>query len=1584
MIRTGINLPTLTFIHPRALSSAYHRSNDLPTPQLVSLTRLKCATMEVHMTNLPRQATENALKKFLRPIISQITTRPFHCQKARDKTFASLTFLTIEEGQRFLAQHGQPRQQSNSQPGQLRQRSNQPNRPRASNLMFYGRPIYCEKSNRDVNPYLVRHLAKEEQDRIKEAGQASSRLTNTKDSPILPISFPSISFSCGTWTYVNSTLVYTPQITWETQGKVKFGTRMMILTLKSSQRIEFMHSSTLCITTEDWNTSAITFSMSEPPRFYEDIPDTLEGLLASLGLSGRIQNQPRKNGPKRRRLPYLDDDHKEVSGNCLVYRITVPEKLGTTMKALLKVKGIPRIIHRNIDIFRPRVNRVVDFKELHEILASLNCTLPWKLKFQMQKLAQNGYLPPNVVRALLPEVANMTTRSTLEVCVKAIRKLFNQINFPGPETEAEEFQHDSLVEFLKKNEEQSKREVVAGEAGSKMGMENVAIIHRAKITPAAIHLYGPEPESNNRVLRKYNGCHEYFLRVQFCDEDGRPLQFNNRVSNEKIFHDRFKKILDSGISIAGREYSFLGFSHSSLRAQSCWFMAPFIYEESLHFDRLIIRKLGDFSHIRSPAKCAARIGQAFSDTPTAVPMGQAILMRVPDVERNGRVFSDGVGTISTSVKQKMGDKLKRKIMPSVYQVRIRGAKGMVSEDPRLKGDVICLRPSMIKFEGSNDTDIEICDAAHRPLPMYLNRQLIKILEDLGVNDKFFLDLQAEQVNRLRLITSNPINASNFLRTQSVGDSIQLSWLIKQLSYLNLDFRADGFLRDALEMVVLMELRQLKHKTRILVENGYHLYGLMDETGILEEGQVFCTFNDDNGSQRIIVGKNLIVSRAPALHPGDVQLVEGINVPYDSPLLSLSNCICFSQKGNRDLPSQLSGGDLDGDRYYITWDEKCKLKSTYAPADYPRLDPIDIGRTVERSDMTDFFIKFMETDQLGRIAVLHRVLADQKDAGTLHPDCIKLAEMHSTAVDFSKTGIPVDMSKMPKYSPYRPDFEAPGPHVILHPREGINFDEPQERSLDENNDDEDEITPFTYYPSDKILGKLYRAIDEREIFGEVQHRTLLAGTSHTSTIMSDVWRYVQETCHGFQWEHLKEFAWDTRDMYEEGLSNIMLEYSEHPLRPLSELEVFVGNILGRTGAQSKQQRELSVTLKERFNDHSAFVVNCILKDNDDYSSEALERSMACLAISLEEKPGYAGWRRGESLLSFKTDPSTGKLHATKYVLVHYDDGKKRKDFEVITASKISYSEKACRWRAPNAIFYVNGQTYDGMYDSNRARFQTFNNVEAFKAEIENEDLERLACDGKFHPGGLPGRGLTFKRKTQYAPRVVDQFECAPCEHHGARHPLFWFWSGEEAPTEEACTRTMVLDERTVMALPRWLVPMVSPGQAPRKPVGERLHINRLFWASIICFEDVPLRMPNYGISVLIHYDKNKRTKWVQDQPGQNQAACSWEGKRIQIDEGQQAITNALFLDTGIYMGRPWCEIQRIHEDGEEFGKKEQIYINDIKTQIYWQRCDDHTFTNRKGYSLAEQLRLNRQKYERDREEKEREEASGSGSQGNYRY
>ena len=329
---------------------------------------------------------------------------------------------------------------------------------------------------------------------------------------------------------------------------------------------------------------------------------------------------------------------------------------------------------------------------------------------------------------------------------------------------------------------------------------------------------------------------------------------------------------------------------------------------------------------------------------------------------------------------------------------------MISLDNRLQGEVLRLRRSMIKFEGSSDNDIEICDGATRPLPFYLNRQLIKVLEDLRVSNSEFLNLQNEAVMQLRRgVKSNP-DAAKFLEQNSVGEAARLPWLLRKLYALGLSFKKDPFLCDTVEMAVLMRLRELKHKSRIPVPEAVTLYGIMDETDFLKENQVYCTFTQDG--RRKELDCQVMVTRSPALHPGDVQVARAVPSPDSSPLKALANCVAFSQRGERDLPSKLSGGDLDGDLYNIVWQPGLIPPTVYSAADYPRVEQMDLGRTVTSEDMSDFFIQFMESDQLGRIATTHVILADQCENGTLDEKCLRLADMHSNAVDFSKSGVPV--------------------------------------------------------------------------------------------------------------------------------------------------------------------------------------------------------------------------------------------------------------------------------------------------------------------------------------------------------------------------------------------------------------------------------------------------------------------------------------------------------------------------------------------------------------------------------------------------
>ena len=259
---------------------------------------------------------------------------------------------------------------------------------------------------------------------------------------------------------------------------------------------------------------------------------------------------------------------------------------------------------------------------------------------------------------------------------------------------------------------------------------------------------------------------------------------------------------------------------------------------------------------------------------------------------------------------------------------------------------------------------------------------------MGLQNDWFFEQQNRALYRIQLITAHIANTVGFLQRQKIAESIGFPQLIRRLDDIKIDYKNDRFLCSIVEATVLSELRLLKHKARIPIDDGVTLFGIMDETGYLEEGEVYVTFRDAEfitGHASDLDNQKVIVTRSPALHPGDIQLATNIIPPKSHPLRALKNCIVFSQKGQRDLPSCLSGGDLDGDIFGVIWDPRAvrQCKSIFEPADYPRVEPLNIGRTVNREDMTDFFVQFMATDQLGLIAVKHMILADQKDLGTAH-------------------------------------------------------------------------------------------------------------------------------------------------------------------------------------------------------------------------------------------------------------------------------------------------------------------------------------------------------------------------------------------------------------------------------------------------------------------------------------------------------------------------------------------------------------------------------------------------------------------------
>lgn len=167
--------------------------------------------------------------------------------------------------------------------------------------------------------------------------------------------------------------------------------------------------------------------------------------------------------------------------------------------------------------------------------------------------------------------------------------------------------------------------------------------------------------------------------------------------------------------------------------------------------------------------------------------------------------------------------------------------------------------------------------------------------------------------------------------------------------------------------------------------------------------------------------------------------------------------------------------------------------------------------------------------------------------------------------------------------------ASGPRVLI--QDEIFLHSPQSDIDDDNIDDSEEtLMPKTrYYESSKVLGKLYRAIDEHKIFLEI-HRPSSSSTSFGAKKTKDarsalelVWEYIHsKTPHVVGWSNYKTFAISAKRAYESDLVDTMINYASHPAHALSEVEVFCGHIFGykNGGMPSKRQRENSVTMREK--------------------------------------------------------------------------------------------------------------------------------------------------------------------------------------------------------------------------------------------------------------------------------------------------------------------------------------------------------------------------------------------------------------------
>jgi RNA-dependent RNA polymerase len=257
-------------------------------------------------------------------------------------------------------------------------------------------------------------------------------------------------------------------------------------------------------------------------------------------------------------------------------------------------------------------------------------------------------------------------------------------------------------------------------------------------------LEGPYPTQSNRIIRRYEGCENHFIRVDFRDEDRLQYRWSREVDGHPLLRERVGGILKNGFSLGGREFEFLAYSNSSLREHAVWFINPFHHPRFGRVDGKNIREdIIRFDGLGFDELNFDGFSMAF-----AIPDVSIIIQRyewdtVPEQDQKLDLFSDGAGTISVALRNHIWSTIcaahpqyrpmnvppdavsfellhvSRVLSSFQFQVRFMSFRGVIAVDPSLdegRGEIqMCLLHKFKPTEdGSEEAEMVIDQVLRRP------------------------------------------------------------------------------------------------------------------------------------------------------------------------------------------------------------------------------------------------------------------------------------------------------------------------------------------------------------------------------------------------------------------------------------------------------------------------------------------------------------------------------------------------------------------------------------------------------------------------------------------------------------------------------------------------------------------------------------------------------------------------------------------------------------------------------------------------------------------------------------------------------
>ena len=542
----------------------------------------------------------------------------------------------------------------------------------------------------------------------------------------------------------------------------------------------------------------------------------------------------------------------------------------------------------------------------------------------------------------------------------------------------------------------------------------------ASIIHVQFHGTGRNDYQVNRERLESTLLTEYLKIIEGPDFNQKLMKLTFDIKPADEANSFCKSVLEGGIFCRQRPYFFLGHSDEQLQTKSCYLMRA--TEDEIHE---LLAKFDDFLQEKSLGKRARNIGMLFSPLNKVLPLATREYKVQPDITSGvtgSYTFTDGCGFMSPEFSSEVQRIFELDYQPSAVQVRYRGIEGMLVLKEDLTDVKVLFHNSMRKFvtpdenmpEGFSFADV--VDYSRPYVNGYLDTRMVMLLTDRGVSAQTLRDLQTRYYELVEEMCRKTTEAEYFLRFKGEFR------LLQDIQ----DKGIDSTIKKRLTGLRKQELDKMEKAayTRILVPKSRLVFAVCDPYKKLEYGE--CYFHPtmlEDETRSFIPGQKFVVMRYPCYHPGDVRVLRMTKEKqgYEN----LRDCLVLPVKGPRPHAFECSGGDLSGNKLFVSWDDKLIPNKITSPCPYPpkrtpaslkaatflpccellktKLSP-DWRAREGRQEIREYFASFKE-DLREKIDTTYMKYAAA--SGPSSKECRKLSKMFYQATDLTQDRVAVE-------------------------------------------------------------------------------------------------------------------------------------------------------------------------------------------------------------------------------------------------------------------------------------------------------------------------------------------------------------------------------------------------------------------------------------------------------------------------------------------------------------------------------------------------------------------------------------------------